>query len=251
MESSRFDNMAKLFALRRSRRATISTGAAGVALAIGANRGRAAAQQSTPSASPVPSAPVSFLFVQTYDGGTIAPLAGAPGMYLLTLTNALGPTVAFSDRPARRTETLPTERLGNLLDFPAADPPNAALVARIGDAEEAVLIVELLAPTYDPVARTATYQARALHDYGDFGPDLATRARPIEQMPAAFGLASLFIDDSSDAGAAGCGYAQQFCSSNSSCCTGYNCVTVTCAPNDQSQTSVISYTSNVCQPAPN
>ena len=78
--------------------------------------------------------------------------------------------------------------------FSEADPPNAALVL----SDDRVLVVELIAPTYDSATSQVTYQLRVLDDVADA--DLTLDVEPLTAADAEgdFTAASLFIDDCPD-----------------------------------------------------
>jgi hypothetical protein len=170
----------------------------------------AAAQEATPAAGAEEGA--SFLFVQTFGAGSLAPKEGAEaGVLTLTADHLPGQTLYFSDRPERIVGMVATERfLGTGGGAPAggtptgagftpADPPNAALVAQTAEGED-ILVVELLNPRYDEAAGTLAYDVRLLADYANTGlADLAARQAD-DQFASSFTTAHLFID--------GCGRGQ-------------------------------------------
>ena len=212
MESSRFDQVARLFAERRlSRRTAMVTGGAGLAAA--ALGSAANAQDATPEAE---TEHPSFLFVQTFGAGAIA--SGDDGLLTLTADHLAGQTVYFSDRPERIVGMVATERfLGQdrppsvsatpssadatpepNFGFTPADPPNAALVFASAEGEDDpgdVLVVELIDPTYDPSTGLATYALKVLAD--ESAVDLTLVSEPVSAADAirSFEAASLFIDD--------------------------------------------------------
>ena len=123
MATSRFDTISKLFARRK------------------AVAGGVFAQEATPSASDttIPTDPwtgekIPYLFVQSFEGGTIAPKEGEDGTYTITLEHGLGQTLYFADRPSRDVGAVPTHQFLQGLGFPADNPPNAALVVDDGAA---------------------------------------------------------------------------------------------------------------------
>ena len=244
MTSSRFDRLTRSLGARSSRRAALTGAAAGLgSLALHASARPAAAQQATPAATPHPDIDPTFLFVQTFTSGTLTPDAGQPDRFLLTLTDAPASTIAFADRPARLTDSLPTEDLPRQLSFDPANPPNAALLTRTDAGDEVVLVVELLNPTYESASRTVTYGARELADYSGIGAGLAAAAQPLADAPSAFGVTSLFIDSGS-----GCQGSLGLCGSDSDCCTGYVCVSCTITPDSRDRTPVSSYDQSMCMP---
>ncbi len=166
MDPTRFDRLARALAGRRSRRAALAAGGAGLAArALGRP---AAAQEASPAAGAGAGGEAGgegeeeLLFVQTFASGTWAAKAGEAGAYELVLAGAAGPTVYFANRPDREAGALPTEQLPGFLGFDPADPPNAAVVVPAAEGEEAVLVVELLDPRLDAAAGTLAYDARPL-----------------------------------------------------------------------------------------
>ena len=201
MNSSKFDQLSRMFAHRGNRRDLVagSLGLAGVALG-----GRAMAQEATPAGLPDDphpsadgaSAETEFLFVQPFEGGTWEPKLGESGVYTLTLTGADAHTVYFSDRPERIVGLAPTQQFLDGLGFPADNPPNAAVVAqRPEGGEQEVLVIELLNPSYDAEAGTLTYDARVLADYGDPGLAHLAQGQTDYALGETFAAGSLFIDD--------------------------------------------------------
>jgi hypothetical protein len=181
LDATRFDALARSFGERRSRRAALRGGGAGLA-AVHA----AASAQADDGHDP------ALLFVQVFGAGELAPKDGEEGAYTLTLSQGTGATLFFSDRPDRLVGTWPTAAFIERLGFTPEDPPNAALVAQTAEGE-AVYVVELLAPTLDEAADTLTYDIRLLGEA-----DVAMRfhaaphGAPIEGVE--LGASHLFID---------------------------------------------------------
>ena len=215
MELQRFDQIAKLFAARRTRRAAISTGVGLAAAAtLTPHLGHVAAQDATPSASdaevpevktsttPHPSADApaksEYLFVQPFSAGTWKPKDGEAGTFTLTLTGPAASTVYFSDRPERIFGTLPTHQFLETLGFTPDNPPNAALVARSESGEEDVVVIELFNPVYDETNGTLTYDAKLLADYSGEGLAHAAQRQSDFTLAESFAEGGLFIDDCSD-----------------------------------------------------
>jgi hypothetical protein len=201
-----------LFGERRSRRRVVGATTAGLAAAgfslaaSGSPRDGTAAVVSdgtpsvsgaTPPAARQPDDP-SFLFVQSFRSGTLAPADGEAGRYTLTLGEGLGQTIAFSDRPERIVSAVATSDWLGTFPFGDANPPNAALVTQTSDADTDVLVMELRRPRYDPDSRTATYDAQLLRDYERLGVTFQQEPGDGSAVPASFGAASLFIDDCPD-----------------------------------------------------
>ncbi len=122
MDTTRFDRISRLFAERRlSRRHAIAGGAAVAVSAVAGSR--VTAQEATPAASPVAESgeveKTTFLFVQSFQSGTITPNTD-DDLHTLTLENGLGQTLYFGDRPSREVGVTPTEEF----------PQGAGLLAR-------------------------------------------------------------------------------------------------------------------------
>jgi hypothetical protein len=194
MESSAFEAITRLFATRRSRRNALALAGSGL---VAAGLTHAAAQESSPVASPVGETSISTMFVQTFEAGSLAPKAGADGVLLLTAEHLAGQTLYFSDRPERFVGVVSTEQFlgggtGNTgLGFTPADPPNAALVFSGNDA----VIAELINPSYDPDTGTVTYELRVLADFDQVGLEVEQAPLSVADAPRDFTGAALFIDD--------------------------------------------------------
>jgi hypothetical protein len=207
MDQTRFDGISKLFAQRRlSRRRAVQQGAAGLVASGLAVAGLkvAAAQDATPATGASPAAGegaanVEFLFLQSFESGTIATKTGRDGTYTLTLQHGLGQTLYFSDRPERIVGAAPTARFLAGLGFTPHNPPNAALLVDSGDGGVDIAVVELTNPSYDEASFTATYDATVLRDY-EREVDLKFQEAPTDlaALAPSFGSAHLFIDDCPD-----------------------------------------------------
>jgi hypothetical protein len=206
MDASRFDRLTRRLVGRTSRRTALGAALAGLADTVG----RAATQDVTPAPGASPAAagedPV-FLFVQTAASGRgeVNPEAATPvseetltlgpsAPFLLTLEGHSGQTVYFSDRPDRVVGVAPTQAFLDGLGFSPANPPNAALVAEF-EAGQGVIVLELVAPHYDPAASTLTYGVDGLGTYAGENLEPVAREQVVERLPAEFGPAALFIDD--------------------------------------------------------
>jgi hypothetical protein len=197
MDPRRFDALAKrLAAAPQSRRAALRRlGGGGLAAALGAvGLGRARAQDASPAAgTPAAGALTEFLYIQTFASGALLPKEGEAGVYELVLAGGTGHTTYFADRPERQTGIAPTERALAAAGVGGDDPPNAALVAQTDDGER-VVIVELLAARLDEATGALAYDARPLADYAEGGLAHLAAKHSDEELPEAFGAASLFID---------------------------------------------------------
>src|SRR5579884_953371 len=171
MDPTRLDQLSKLFAARRSRRQAVRDLAAGGLAAglLGAAGLEAAAQgtlaAATPSAAAVEaSKPTTFMFVQSFTAGSLAPQSGQPNRFTLTLRGGLEQTVYFSDRPERLFGLAPTDPFLKGLGFTPANPPNAALVAHRGPGRTELVVLELFDPHFDASSETLTYAVQVLQD---------------------------------------------------------------------------------------
>lgn len=141
----------------------------------------------------------TMLFVQTYQSGSIAPIAGSLGRYTLTLEEGSGQTVYFSDRPDRIVGSESTPIVLEALGFLPDNPPNAALVIETAPGESDVAVVELFSPSYDPMNRTVTYEAGVLANWtSDLDVGFTEAPTDLALLVPTFGNAQLFIDDCAD-----------------------------------------------------
>jgi hypothetical protein len=151
------------------------------------------AQDATPAAH---GEKTTFLFLQTFDGGTIMPKPGAEGTYLLSLQGDRGRTIGFSDRPERIVATGPTQAFLDGFIFSPVDPPNAALVFEPSAGETDVIVLELLNPHYDAATQSLTYDVTILDSFAEQS-GVSFPEEPRQPNPAGeeFGPAELYIDD--------------------------------------------------------
>jgi hypothetical protein len=205
MNPTRFDRISKLFAARHTRRQLMrDTGLAAGALAA-TGLGHAAAQDATPEPGAMPEAiraepwtgeKISYLYVQSFQGGSITPTDGAEGRYTVTLEQGTGQTIYFADRPSRDVGTRPTPQFLEGLGFPEDNPPNAALIVKTETGETDIAVVKLFNPTYDPETRGVTYDVEVLESWQE-DLELGLREEPTDlaALAPAFGSAHLLIDD--------------------------------------------------------
>jgi hypothetical protein len=172
MATTRFDTIAKLFARRTE----------------------ATAHAATPAAWDGEKVP--YLFVQSFESGTIAPKAGEAGTYTVTLEHGLGQTLYFADRPSRDVGAVPTPRFLQGLGFSPDNPPNAALVVDDGKGGTDLTVVELTNPLVDPTGPRVIYDLKVLKNWRDTT-DLGLQAAPADlaDLPDSLGPTHLFIDD--------------------------------------------------------
>ncbi len=196
MDASHFDRVARLFADRRiSRRAAMRQGGVGLAAAglAAAGLSAAAAQDATPAPSGEKGEDdPTFLFVQSFQAGTLVPKEGSSDTFALTLEQGLGHTVYFSDRPERIVGAASTATFLTQFPFGEDNPPNAALVVETSPGETDVVVVELTAPAYDEATHTASYEAKLLADYQELGTTFQEEPKGAEDVPALVRLGLTF-----------------------------------------------------------
>jgi hypothetical protein len=177
MATTRFDTISRLFAQRKA-----------------ATR---IARAATPSAGNGEKVP--YLFVQSFESGTIAPKKGEAGTYTVALDHGLGQTLYFADRPSHDVGAVPTGRFLQGFGFPPDNPPNAALVVDDGNGGTDLTVVELTNPLVDPTGPRVIYDVTVLKNWRDTT-DLGLQAAPADlaDLPHSFGPTHLFIDDCPD-----------------------------------------------------
>jgi hypothetical protein len=140
--------------------------------------------------------PVSFMFVQTAQSGTLVPVAGEDNLYTLTLRGTSPQTVAFSDTPERVVVQAPMQKFLDGMCFGPENGPNAALEILEAAESADVVVVELFDPEYDAASQTLRYNVSIIeqpdHSYAIFN------ERADKALPQIFGPAALFIDDCLD-----------------------------------------------------
>jgi hypothetical protein len=155
-----------------------------------------AQDQASPEATPG-AADVALLFVQTAGATTIEPNDDGETL-ALTLHTTSSQTLYFSDRPARITGAVPTERFLAVFDGEArTDPPNAVLIGHptTGAEDDEALVIELLSATYDAGTGQLTYQVRLLGADEDAGYQLESEPLTALDEGRTYAEAHLFIDD--------------------------------------------------------
>lgn len=193
----RFDRLTQALSNRLSRRSARRASAwlGGLAL-VCATMAPAAAQEAPPVA---PDEKAVYLFIQTFESGSLRPKEGEKGIFVLTLEGDHGRTIGFSDRPERIVGSAPTQAFLDGLGFSPTNPPNAALVLEPAADQTDVIVLELFNPQYDEAARRLTYDVRILDTF-EFAGGLSFHEQPRPPDPAGetFGAAQLFIDDCPD-----------------------------------------------------
>lgn len=203
MNPKAFDRIGKLFAERKlSRRQALATGGAGLAGGTLATFAPAAAQDATPAmeeTEPWDDEKTTYLFVQSFQTGTITPTEGTEGRYTVTLEQGTDQTIYFADRPSRNVGTTATPAFLQTLGFSDDNPPNAALIVETAPGENDVAVVELFNPTYDLGTQRVTYDVEVLKTWRN-DLELGLQEDPIDlaELAPAFGAAHLLIDDCPD-----------------------------------------------------
>lgn len=205
MNSEQFDRIATRLAFHRASRRTAlaatGLGIAATSLGVLTTHG-ATAQDATPVVEELPgtvhpgaAADASeFLFVQSFAGGSIAPVDADEGRFTLTLDGMNPQTIYFSDRPERVFGLATTATFLEGLGFTPDDPPNAALVVTTDNGAEDVVILELFDPVWDEASGTLTYTIQLLSGYTDPGLAFAALRQTDFDLPDTFGQGGLFID---------------------------------------------------------
>jgi hypothetical protein len=202
MDAHRFDNVSKFFAERRvSRRQAVKGTAAAAGALAGAGLSTALAQNATPVATPTSDqaskSHEEYLFVQSFQSGSLQPLGDTPHRFTVNLESGLGQTIYFTDRPKRLVGTLPTDKFLDYLGFDANNPPNAAIMVEREPGHLDIAVLELFNPVYDKDVRNLTYEVTVLDNW-DKVLDTGFQHNPDEETPSTFGTAHLFIDGLKD-----------------------------------------------------
>ena len=206
MDATRFDTDRQ--ALRRpplSRRAALRPGR-GRPRRRRPRRRRSAraarAQDATPAPPTPPARRSMFLFVQSFQSGSIAPKAGEDGTYTLTLEQGPRPDRSTSPTgPNASSAPRPTPAVPGRARLPARQPAQRRPGgARRRPAQTEIAVVELFNPSYDEATHTATYEVAVLAEWerragGGLRP---SAGRPGGASGTSFGAAHLFIDDCPD-----------------------------------------------------
>jgi hypothetical protein len=180
MNTSRFERLSKAMASKRVNRQE--------------------SPDATPEAESVTDEKVEFLFVQTYQSGTISPTEGNPRRYTLSLESGTGQTVYFSNRPERIAGSAPTPQFLAGLGFFDDNPPNAALVFEAAPENTDVAVIELYNPMYDPESQGVTYEVEVLANWEkELALGFQEAPTDLSAIASSFGAAQLFIDDCADA----------------------------------------------------
>jgi hypothetical protein len=129
-----------------------------------------------------------FIAIQRAESGSISEINATN--YLLELRGLFDKTILFSDRPDRIVVTQSmNDFVGNWTegkDSFQLDPPNAALVTLVGDAEQDIFEVELFNPIYEKEHKTLSYDVTFLGNItinSDLPKDLENTVLVIDQDP--------------------------------------------------------------------
>lgn len=195
MVSNRFDQLAKMLAGDRSRRSLIrkAVGLGGAAALV--DSGATIAQGATPVVTPQ-TEPTKILFVMI--GGAATAIPADDGMTVLAVEEMDERSVLFGDRPSRLVATIET---GSVLDRlsragSGSDPMNIAVVGRMMDGEEEVLVMEVTSAKQSDGGEV-TIEGRLLDDVHAFGVELTQEiVRTLGELRQ-FVSIHVFVDDSS------------------------------------------------------
>ncbi len=136
---------------------------------------------------------INYLFVQSAPKLQLEQDKTKPNVYKIILKNVNPSVTYFTERPYRKTYTMPTAEFIQLWNKKSKNsflynPPNAAVVATVRKffSKDTLLnvVMELTEPSYDENAKSLSYTAKILE--GNMAPN--TRSVKFEQ-------AFLFIDD--------------------------------------------------------
>ncbi len=148
---------------------------------------------STPNTEKVNHKNINYLFVQSAPKLQLEQDKEKPDVYKLLLKNVNPSVTYFTERPYRKTYTMPTVEFIRLWEKKNKNsflynPPNAAIVAtqkKFFEKDTSLnIVMELTDPSYDEKAKTLSYTAKLLE--GNIAPN--THAVVFKQ-------AFLFIDD--------------------------------------------------------
>jgi uncharacterized protein YjbI with pentapeptide repeats len=138
---------------------------------------------------------IGMLYTQTAGHGSLTPVKGHKGRYVLTLRRVAPQVVWFADRPVRDAGQYRLRefvRAWGRFGF-KADPPNAAVTVLGAKSKPATVVLELTRPRYRAKRRTLTYRARKL-PAATGNLDHFERERDA-RIPRRFRAPSVFIDD--------------------------------------------------------
>jgi hypothetical protein len=218
MDANAFDRFTQLLATRATRRSTALGAAASLALIPGM---RALAQDATPvTGTPEAVEDIDALYVQSFSSGEISD--AGDGSFTLSLAGGTGQTVYFTDHPERLAGAVATDSFLDERSFDASNPPNAAMVADVGEGQT-IVVFELLEPALDGSTHTVTYRAQPVT--GELSGAMSSFQGVASDIPLGpVGPVSLFIDDLA------CASEGSFCKSNSQCCSGRCCESISLCP---------------------
>ena len=157
--------------------------------------------------------PVRLLYAHSAGSGTLRPLANRPGSYRVSFSDVAPVVIYFSDRPARLAGHIPVKEFIERIGFGKESNPNAVIEISEGAKGEDVLVVELSNPAYDHESNTLAFDATPLKTPREGLAAWSVRAD--KTIPATFGAATMFIDDST--------CSDDRCSTDSDCCPALAC----------------------------
>lgn len=190
MDTARFDKLAKWFSRGHSRRTVLRGTLGGAAAAAAGPATWARAHQATPPVATPGAGQENWLLVVGFGGAALAPSTDNPGALTVTLIGVDRDAVAFTDRPQRQFVSVQPEQVVAAITGAAADPLNAALVARRPLSRESDQIgVVLRSASFDEDAGTLTLEVTV------FGLDeTGTPVAPTANQTTVLRGGNLFID---------------------------------------------------------
>jgi len=137
----------------------------------------------------------SILFAQDATSGSLIPVKGQKGNYVLTLNGVSNSVLFFDNRPGRDTGTISMKRmLEGFFNKKHEAPPNAAVsVSARGSKRQHVMALEFRTAKYDAKRHRVRYRAHALEQVSS---GLAEHVNPRAGvvLPRRFGATAVFID---------------------------------------------------------
>lgn len=147
----------------------------------------------TDEVTPTSSQTGGWLLVQTAKGGITFTKTG-DDTYLATLVGVSPGTIAFSDRPSRQADQIPTaQAAASWPQWFGSSAPNAALVNQVDRSSRAV-IVQLFDPKYLPKKAQLTYRVRLVDPTQTSSSLHSFAANALLRPQNSTGPVSVFID---------------------------------------------------------
>jgi hypothetical protein len=163
MDPIRFDKLTRRLATLHARRTVLRGAIAGGAVAASVPAAPAGARQATPTDVTPESVQASWLLVVGFSGAELVAADGSSTLMTVTLSGVDTDAVAFTDHPQRQFSLVQPEQVVTAINDAAADPLNAALVARMPLSRESEQVVVVLqSASVDPDAETLTLQVEVI-----------------------------------------------------------------------------------------